>query len=214
VPILAGGKSGAHYWIAREYVAGENVAALIDRQNAEGERDWKVACRVAVHLGKVLDYLEQHKVRHARLTLPNILIESASEMTRLADVMPEKVLDAPRPGEDARERQLAEAPFRAPEETLDAGSVDHRASLYTVGAVAYALLTGKPPYAGVSVVAIATQARDGKVVRPTKLAPDTPAPFEAAVLKLLAGRPDERYQIAADLLEVVEPIASMHEIRV
>ena len=43
---------------------------------------------------------------------------------------------------------------------------------------------------------------------------DTPPVFEAAVLKLLARHPEDRFQSAADMLAVVEPIANMHEIKV
>jgi hypothetical protein len=66
---------------------------------------------------------------------------------------------------------------------------------------------GQPP-------AIAAQTREGKVAKSSRFLRETSAPFEAAVLKMLTRSPDDRFQRAADMLAVIEPIANIHEIKV
>src|SRR5262249_31729682 len=86
VTLYAAGKTGPYCWIAREYIEGESLAAQIGRLLPEGKLGWKRACRVAVQLGKVLDYLHEHKVMHGNLTPANVLIQNDTKMVKLADV--------------------------------------------------------------------------------------------------------------------------------
>jgi serine/threonine-protein kinase len=86
--------------------------------------------------------------------------------------------------------------------------------LYALGALLYALLTGRPPFGGDSPDEIIAKVRAGKVAKPSKTVRAMPPPFEAAVLRLLAPRPEDRFQNAAEMLAVVEQIANFHEIKV
>jgi hypothetical protein len=215
VTLFAAGKTGPHCWIAREFIDGEGVGTLIERLRKEGKLGWKRACRVAIHLGKVLDFLHQHRVTHGNVAPPNVLVETSSKMTKLADLMLDKALDGSRLSEIIGPKKLlAELPYRAPEQTEPDTLVDQRTDVYGVGAVVYALLTGQPPFTGTTPKAIAEQVREGMLVKPSRFLRETPAPFEAAVLKMLARSPDDRFQSAADMLDVVESIANIHEIKV
>jgi eukaryotic-like serine/threonine-protein kinase len=111
------------------------------------------------------------------------------------------------------ERLLAELPYRAPEQIEPGAALDARTALYAIGAVLYFVMTGQPPFAGPTPDAIVQKIREGKVLKPSKHIPEMPPPFEAAVLKLLARRPENRYQSAAEMLAAVEPIAVGHEIK-
>ncbi|HVS39052.1 MAG TPA: FHA domain-containing serine/threonine-protein kinase [Gemmataceae bacterium] len=215
VTLLAAGKTGAHCWIAREYVVGESLAAQIARLHTEGKLGWKRACRAAVHLGQVLDYLANHQIKPARITPANVLVDNETRAAKLADVLLDQALQGSKLEDVVREkRQLAELPYCAPEQTEPETPADERAGLYSLGALLYALLTGQPPYNGVSPSEIIARVQEGKLVKPSKILRETPAPFESVVLRLLARWPDDRFQSAADLLAVVEPIANMHEIKV
>src|SRR5262249_38105544 len=106
-------------------------------------------------------------------------------------------------------------PYMSPEQA-DSHVPDASApgDLYTLGAVLYALLTGQPPFNGNSPKEVLAQMREGQVVKPRKLQPGIPVHFDNVVLKMLAGSPSDRFQTAADMLAAVEPIASLHEIRI
>ncbi len=174
--VYAAGKTAPYCWIVREYVDGESLRSTIARLQDEGKFGWKRACRVAVHLGKVLDLLENRGVAPGRLTPANILIQRDTRVTKLADVLFDQALLGSGLEETIREqRQLAELPYIAPELIEPSATADPRSALYGLGAVLYALLTGKPPFRGDSPEEIIAQVREGKVVKPSKAQRDVAA---------------------------------------
>jgi serine/threonine-protein kinase len=81
-------------------------------------------------------------------------------------------------------------------------SVDDRADLYALGATAYALLTGAPPFEGDSVLALAeAHARRAPVPPSMRLGRPVPRSLEAVVLDLLAKDPAARPETAEALIE-------------
>ena len=89
--------------------------------------------------------------------------------------------------------------FMAPEQAADSAPPDARSDVYSLGAVAYFLLTGRPPLEGPSVLAVlAALARDAPPP-PSELSPGIPADLEQVVLRCLAKDPACRYPTAADL---------------
>jgi serine/threonine protein kinase len=86
--------------------------------------------------------------------------------------------------------------------------------IYALGAVLYFLLTGQPPFTGATPRDVLARIREGEIERPSKLQRGIPAPFEAALLLMMARRPEERFPTAAEMLDAVERIALEHEIEV
>jgi Protein kinase domain/Inner membrane component of T3SS, cytoplasmic domain len=214
VTILTAGRSGPHCWIAREYVEGESVAVTAGRLAQRGKINWTRACRVAVHLARALSFLHQQRIVHGNVTPANVLL-GADKTTRLADLMLDKALEGSRLQDATLEKKLlAELPYLAPEQTDPKAFVDDLADLYGLGAVAYVLLTGRPPFSGDSPAEIIEQIRQTPVVRPTTYQRGIPAAFEAVVLKLTSKHQEDRYQTAAELLAAVEAIAEEHQVEV
>ena len=215
VTLHGAGKSGAYCWIAREYVEGEGLTRLIQRLNKAGKLEWTCACRVAIQLGKALDFLHQKRVTHGNITPRNILIRHSDQLTKLTDLMLSRALEGSRLQKAILGKKLlAELPCMAPEQTDPHAPVAPLADLYALGTVLYALLTGQPPFLGASPKEVLARIREGKVVKPSKLQPGIPPSFERAVLKMMARRPEERFQTASEMLTVVEPIAAEHGIKV
>ena len=90
--------------------------------------------------------------------------------------------------------------FMAPEQVMSGGRVvDERSDLYALGAVAYYLLTGRPPFDGEGGINVMiAQARD-PVVPPSRVRADVPEDLERVVLRCLAKAPDERFPDAQSL---------------
>jgi serine/threonine-protein kinase len=89
--------------------------------------------------------------------------------------------------------------YMSPEQAAGREDVDRRADIYSLGAVAYFLLTGRPPFAGRLVGELIAD-HQYKVPEPlTRHRPDVPAELEAVVLRCLAKAPAERFQNARDL---------------
>jgi serine/threonine protein kinase len=88
--------------------------------------------------------------------------------------------------------------YLAPEQ-LDAHQVDHRADLYSAGALFQEMLTGRPPGA--------------KIGLPSQINSSLPPEVDVVVLKCLARNPLERYASAVDLLNAIERLEETMRVR-
>ena len=77
--------------------------------------------------------------------------------------------------------------------------MDERSDIYSLGAVAYYLLTGRPPFEGESGIAVMIAHARDPLVPPSQLRPEIPEDLERVLLLCLAKDPAERYTDAASL---------------
>jgi serine/threonine protein kinase len=215
VTVNAAGKSGHYCWLSREYLEGESLTRRIRRLNEGGKPDWKAACRLALHLATLLDFLHRHKVAHGNITPRNVLIRASDQMTKLADLMLNRALEGSKLQKAILPNKLlTELPYMAPEQTEPHAPLTPLGDIYALGVVLYATLTGKPPFTGDTPKAVLCQMHRGKVVPPSKLQRGIPPLMETAVLMMMARRPEERFQSAPDVLEALESFAEKHDIKV
>ena len=103
--------------------------------------------------------------------------------------------------------------YMAPERTKSDVEVDTRADLYGLGATMYALLTGKPPFEGKSLVETIAQIRQSDPVPPKKFQLSIPDKLQDVVMMLLAKRPEMRYQTPAQAARRSSKWPSFREFR-
>jgi eukaryotic-like serine/threonine-protein kinase len=92
---------------------------------------------------------------------------------------------------------LGTAAYLAPEQALGE-EVNAAADVYSLGAVLYELLTGRPPYQFESLAELALKQREGLIVPVRDLEPTVPEPVEAATMRSLAREPRFRPESAAE----------------
>lgn len=205
VTLHGAGKNGPYCWVAMEFIAGENMTQVIERIGVAGMLDWRYGYQVAVHVARALDYAHEQSIIHRNVTPTNILRDAPTKSIKLGDLMLAKALEGTlaqqitKPGEI-----VGDIAYMAPERTRGLTEVDGRSDLYGLGATVYALLTGRPPFEGKSLVEKVTRIRQTEPEKPTKYQMSIPSRFEGVVLKLLAKRPEDRFQTAADLLKELE----------
>jgi serine/threonine-protein kinase len=108
-----------------------------------------------------------------------------------------------------REAKVRGTPlYMAPEQVTGARDLDHRCDLYAAGAVAYRLLTGRPPFEGDSNALVMSAQVHDPVAPPRLLRPDVPEDLERVVLRCLAKWPDNRYPNAPTLADALDACAS------
>ena len=96
--------------------------------------------------------------------------------------------------EPSREGHIAGSPlYMAPEQATGDARPDARTDLYGLGAVAYFLLTGRPPFAGSTAMAVMIAVARDPVEPPSRHRPGLPADLERVVLRCLAKSPADRY---------------------
>ena len=87
----------------------------------------------------------------------------------------------------------------SPEQATGSRELDERSDIYSLGAVAYYLLTGRPPFEGEDGIAVLIAHARDPVVPPSRLRPGIPEDLERVVLRCLAKDPAERFPDAASL---------------
>ncbi|HEV3079052.1 MAG TPA: FHA domain-containing serine/threonine-protein kinase [Gemmataceae bacterium] len=211
VTLYAAGKTGGYCWMAMEYVAGEVMTGVIERIGVAGMLDWRYAFKVALHIGRALSYAHARQILHRNVTPRNVLLQATDKVVKLGDLMIAKALGGTMTEQITRPGQLVgDVVYMSPERTRGLSEVDGRSDIYGLGATVYALLTGRPPFAGNTLVEQITRIRQTPPVAPTKYQMSIPPAFEGTVLKMLAKRPEDRYATADKLVVELERIGKAH----
>lgn len=215
VAIHGAGLTGGYCWIAMEYVEGESLTQVIQRIGTAGMLDWRHGLRVALQIGRALDYAHGQHIIHRNVSPMNILVSSGTKVAKLGDLMLAKALegtqavDVTRPGQ-----MLGDVRYMSPERTRCAPDADGRSDIYGLGATVYALLTGRPPFEGDSVPDTILKIRQQEPVPPKKYQLAVPDMFQDVVLQMLAKRPEDRFQTARDLVTRLEQVATYQGVTV
>jgi serine/threonine-protein kinase len=93
---------------------------------------------------------------------------------------------------------LGSPPYMSPEQAMGK-EMDHRTDIYSIGGLAYFLLTGHPPFEKESPMQVLMAHVYEKVTPVGELRPDLPADLEAVVMKCLSKNPTDRYPDAENL---------------
>ncbi|AGB24141.1 serine/threonine protein kinase [Mycobacterium sp. JS623] len=100
---------------------------------------------------------------------------------------------------------LGTAAYLSPEQ-VSTGDADPRSDVYSVGILAYELLTGVTPFTGDSALAIAYQRMDNDVSPPSRVIAGVPAQFDDLVAHATAREPADRYADAQDMAAELDSI--------
>jgi serine/threonine protein kinase len=208
------GRTGPYVWVASELVEGESAAAVLGRLAAGKKPKWRRALRVAVHVAGALGAAHRQHLVHGNVTPANVLLPADGGPARLNDLVLLRALQGSVLLRDTLgQKCLAELPYLSPEHLDPDAAVDELADQYGLGAVLYALLTGRPPCEGASPEETAEWIRTRLPAKPKDRQRSLPDALQAVVLRMLAKRPEERYpgpalageleQVAADLQQDV-----------
>jgi serine/threonine protein kinase len=98
---------------------------------------------------------------------------------------------------------MGTADYLAPEQALDFHKADIRADIYSLGCTFYFLLTGQPPFAGGGLAQKVTKHLHAEPQPVDKFRQDLPAGLNEVLRKMLAKRPEDRYQTPGEVSEAL-----------
>ncbi len=192
VAVHAAGEADGLLYYVMDRVEGET---LRDRLRREPRLSVDDARRITADVALALDAAARAGLVHRDVKPENILIDRASGRPMLVDFGIARAMAEEPDGEEPTTGQgvaLGTPAYMSPEQAAGEG-VDARSDLYSLGVVAYEMLTGAPPFTGSHRVVISRHLTD----RPTpveKARPDSPAALSGAVMRALEKHPDERWQ--------------------
>jgi serine/threonine protein kinase len=208
IPLYGAGKTGPYCWVSMELIEGESLTQVIQRIGVAGMLDWRHAMRVALHVSRALAFAHGNHIVHRNITPQNTLVRASDKAVLLGDLLLAKALEGSlaqaitRPGEI-----VGDVRYMSPERLRDSRFVDARSDLYSLGAMVYALLTGRPPLEGGTLQDTIIKIQSEEPVRPKKYQLALSDQFEGVVMKMLAKRPEDRFQDAGDLLTQLNRVA-------
>jgi len=191
-----------------EYVDGDPLTKLIEKFGTLKMLDWRFALTVGVHIAQALEAAHEKHIIHRNISPENILIRKKDNVAKLGDMMLAKALEGIKAKQITKPGELVgNLAYMAPERTRSDAEVDTRADIYSLGATLYALLTGKPPFEGKSLVETIAQIRQADPVPPKKSQLSIPDKFQDVVMLMLSKRPEMRYQTPAQAARALEQVA-------
>ena len=194
VSIFDWGQQDDTYFIVMEFIDGRSLADLIRTQGVlDADRAAEIASDVAAALGAA----HRSGVIHRDVKPGNVLITSDGQVKvadfGIATVLTDTNTDLTRAG-----TVMGTATYFSPEQA-QGRSVDARSDLYSLGAVLFEMVVGRPPFKGDTPLAVAIKHVQEQPPSPRALGANIAESLEAITLKLLAKSPDNRYPSADDL---------------
>jgi len=196
------GEVGGHHFIVMEYIAGQSLASMIEREGRiTVVRSLQIVKAVA---GALDEALQQVGVIHRDVKPANILL-SESGQVKLVDLGLAKVIAAQGmvTTHTAAGATLGTPNYMPPEQFADAAHVDQRADIFSLGATFYHAVSGRVPFEGGSLFAVLKQVES---VEPPPLPQAVPVRVEQLIARMMAKRPADRFQTYAELLDEIRLI--------
>jgi len=194
VPIHEVGQhAGIHYY-TMNFIEGQSLADLV----RQGPLDPMAAALLLKKISAAVAYAHQHHVIHRDIKPGNILLDAHGEPL-ITDFGLAKRLDA---GQEltASGQILGTLQYMPPEQAMGrTENVSIEADIYALGALLYAMLTGRPPFQAANHFDLLLQVLESEPIGPRKLNARVPRELQRICLKCLEKDPHRRYLSAESL---------------
>lgn len=190
--------NGIHY-IAMEFIEGMDLARVVKQR---GPLPIASALSFVRQTASCLQYLHERAMVHRDIKPSNLLLTGDGSTIKVLDLGLARINEV---GEDENSHITQEgfvvgtADYMAPEQARNSHMADIRSDLYSLGCTFYYLLSGSVPYPVKGLQQKLVQHQFDPVPPVEKKRPETPAAVSVIIRRLMAKRPEERYQFPAEL---------------
>jgi WD40 repeat protein/tRNA A-37 threonylcarbamoyl transferase component Bud32 len=196
-----GAHDGQHYFTMK-LIEGGHLQPAGDGWVRPGESRLRAAARLVAQVARAVHYAHQRGILHRDLKPANILLDSAGR-PHITDFGLAK-----RVGMDAGTTQsgavIGTPSYMPPEQAAARKDLTVAADVYSLGAILYELLTGKPPFLGATALETLMQVMEVEAAPPSKSGTKIDRDLETICLKCLEKDPARRYGSAEALAEELE----------
>ena len=203
--LIDSGEAEGFLYYVMPYVEGRSLGDKLDR---EGELPVRDVARLLRGVADALAYAHRNGVVHRDIKPDNIMLSGRHAF--VVDFGIAKALSEAVEGTHvtATGTAVGTPAYMSPEQAAAEPNVDHRADIYALGAVAYEMLSGRPPFMGTRSHQVLL-AHVSQVPRPiTEYRESVPPALEALVMRCLEKKPADRWQSAEEVLDVLEVIST------
>ena len=196
------GKEGSIYYLAMEYMAGGSIEDRIER---EGRIAPDRAVPMLMDVARGLAYAEAQGVVHRDIKPENLMLDGQGAV---------KIVDMGIAGQLEGRRSIAQTEgvfgsphYIAPEQA--AGErIDQRVDIYSLGASAYRMLSGRTMFTGDSQTEIMAKHVNDEPEPLRRVAPWVPKRLCDIVMNMVEKDPDERYRSAQEVLDALQRLSA------
>jgi hypothetical protein len=209
VPVYDIGDESGEPYLVTQLMGGGDVEGLIEKA-ADHRLPLETVLRVGDEVCQALEYAHARGIVHRDLKPGNVWL-TADGSAKLGDFGLAVALDQSRLTQAGV--MVGTVSYMPPEQAIG-GEVTPRSDLYSLGAMLYEMVCGRPPFVGDEAVAIVTQHLNTPPVIPSWHAPDVPPALEALILRLLEKDAGRRPASASETRELLKGVATMPGLRV
>ena len=203
--------SGASYFLAMEWVAGRDLASLLDRlRRGAALSEIGLCLYVAGEVAKALDHAHKRRdeqlrplgIVHGDVSPRNVLLSWEGEVKVSDFCIARSLYEVRHPSREELSLLAGKVGYASPE--LVAGAeVGPASDVFSLGTLLYELLAGAHPFAAASQAETAQRVREARHRPLAELRPDVPTEVQALVERALAKDPGHRFGSAAELYEEI-----------
>jgi serine/threonine protein kinase len=201
-------------YLAMEYLHGKDVVSVMAALAPQGLPSPGLGAFVAREVCRALVFVHALtddrgtplNLIHRDVSLSNVMLAYDGSV-KLLDFGVAKALADERAQRTAAGVLKGKWAYLAPEQ-VDAGPIDHRADIFSLGIVLHEMLSGRRLFKAPSGVATLEKVRAAKVLAPSQFNPAVPEVLDAICLKALAKNPADRFQTARELAAALDQVVA------
>ena len=209
VQVLDAGEHNGWPYIAMELLHGEDLRTRLDR---DGPLPVGEAITITSQILAGLDAVHAGGVVHRDVKPENIFLTKAADGTTFVKILDFGVsklmaIDSSAGNLTESGTIVGSPAFMAPEQAIGSAGVDARTDLYSVGALLYTMLGGRPPFVAPTIPAVLLAIVEGRSEPLTNLRPGLPTALVQLIDRAMDKERGKRFRSAAEFTAALQAVA-------